>query len=112
MEQGGQSAEIRYKSLPVYGTFKAWFGGDRVRGYVGLGVGFHTSRLETSSGGDYRIQTSTGFALGVPLGAVLFLGNKVFLNGNAALNVLGDSFYDSNVTGMANFGMGFKLADW
>jgi hypothetical protein len=114
-ENGGEEAEIRMRATPVYGTFKFWFGGNHVRGYTGLGLGYHTSKLETSVGGDYRTQTATGFAMTVPLGAVLFLGSKsskIFLNGNVALYVLGDSFVESNLTGMANFGMGLKLADW
>jgi len=111
-EEGGETAELRYSSFPVHGNFKAWFGGDRVRGYAGLGIGFHSSRLERSVGSDYRIETTSGFAFGVPVGAVLFLGNNVFLSWNLTLHILGDSLYDSNVLGMANGGIGFKLSDW
>jgi hypothetical protein len=108
----GESIEIGYNSSPVYGTIKAWFGGPRFRGYLGLGLGFHTSKIERSRAEAYRIETSTGFAMEVPAGAILLLGDKVFLHGGIALHVLGDSFYDSNIAGMVNAGLGFKLADW
>jgi len=111
-EEGGGRGEIRLSSKPVLAMLKGWIGGDRVRGYGGLGLGFHNSKLEVSADEVYRIWTSTGFAMKVPVGAVLFLGSKVFLDGGVALYVLGDSFYASNVAGTAYLGAGIKFADW
>ena len=104
-----QTTELAYNSVSYYGTFKGWFGGTRTRGYVGTGFGFHNSRLETSHGSDYQIQSETGFAFAIPVGLIHFVGDKVFLNANGLLSFMGDSFYKNNAAYGVAGGVGFKL---
>jgi hypothetical protein len=98
-----------YNSTAYYGTFKVWFGSERVKGYGGLGAGFHNTRVESSIGSSYDLATESGFAIGIPLGAVFFTGEKVFLNANGLINIMGQSVYQNNVTYVIGAGLGFKL---
>ena len=104
-----QTTELAYNSASYYGTFKGWFGGTRTRGYIGTGFGFHNSRLETSYGSEYRIQSETGFAFTIPVGLIHFVGDKVFLDVSGLLSFMGDSFYKKNAAYGVTGGIGFKL---
>ena len=105
------AVNVSVHSFPMYLTSKFWFGGSRVRGYAGMGLGIQSMSVEQSSPETgYSVQTHTSLAVGIPLGLAVFLSDVFFVNGYGMLNLFGNnSAYSDNWNATASLGIGFKV---
>lgn len=75
-----------YTALPIAITGKFYFGGEKIFGYLGAGVGAHIGTLRNSiedpTDGSFESneQRVTSFSFAVPLGVYVLVGNKTYLN--------------------------------
>jgi len=75
-----------YSALPILITGKFYFGGEKIFGYLGAGVGAHIGTLknevEDPSDGSFERHDKrvTSFSFGVPVGVYVLVGNNTYLN--------------------------------
>ena len=113
---GGVATKYRVSSMPAYVVLRYWLGPEEnpVRGYVGGAVGLYISFLDTTNLNENKQTTlgMSGVALGVPVGFIYTLNERLFLNVNYSLNWLADNDYlDNGLLHAFGFGLGFTFAN-
>jgi len=123
------SADVTISGVPYQETlnsniffvhWKYWLGNMNrgpVLGYFGIGPGVHFSKLTTASknvsgnttAGDTSTENSSGLALSIPLGGLIFLGDTINLGLNYTFNWQNNSLVQNNVLHLFTLGLGFAL---
>ncbi len=110
--EAGVPVKRRVSSMPAYLLLRYWIGEGDLRGYVGGAVGVYISFLDTTDLTDNKQRTDgmSGLALAVPVGFVVPVGERAFLNFNYTLNWLVDNDYMNGAVHTFGLGLGFTFS--
>ena len=104
----GEQARAEFTSWPVALTGRYFFGRDRIVLYIGLGMGVSFSSLEVTVGDEFKALSNTNISLGVPLGAYIFLSQRVYINLNYTPYWVDSQLLDG-LTHIGTLGLGFQF---
>jgi hypothetical protein len=101
--------KVSYEVLPVSFFAKAMFGSDKLRGYVGAGLGIQFSNIHYFTQNVQVTGYESGFLLSGTVGGYFFISESVLLNANYSINYLGNSYYQDGLAHNINIGLGFQF---
>lgn len=113
VEDTGQVIRRSVVTWPLGAGARAWLGQSKVQGYAGALIAVYFSSMTVTNesiGESYTAFATSGWGMQIPLGVVLNLSPKVFINAGYTLNWLWSNDALANDM-MHSFvaGLGFKL---
>ena len=78
-------------SHPALLSMRYLFGSEKLKGYAGIGLGIHISRLDQQW--DDHVERITKPAANIPIGFMWIFNEGIYLNVNYTFNYFADSFY-------------------
>lgn len=106
---GEDPVDLEYSSVPFLLTAKYNIFNGRFVGYVGAGIGLHSSSVKTNAGTTEEISRSTsGMAFGIPVGIGYFLADDFYLQGAYNFRSLSGSQLGDGITHSLTLGLGFQ----
>jgi hypothetical protein len=109
----GQSLDrlnkLGYEVLPISVFCKAMFGSEKLRAYVGAGLGIHFSNITYFTNNVQVTAFESGILLSGLAGGYFFISESVFLNANYSLNWMNNSYYENSMAHNINLGLGFQF---
>lgn len=107
--EGEDPVDLEYGCLPFLLTAKYNIFNGRFVGFVGAGIGIHSSDLKTNAGTTEEISKSyTGMAFGIPVGIGYFLADDFYLQGSYNFRSLSGSPLGDGITHSLTLGLGFQ----
>ncbi len=100
--------EYKLTNWPIYYAPKLMFGKGKFKFYVKGALGMHISTYKRTA----VVETKTsdiGFYGGASVGAMLFLGESMFLNAEYEWAYMSNSYYSNGILNTASLGLGFKF---
>jgi hypothetical protein len=101
--------KVSYQVIPVSGFCKVMFGSDKLRGYVGAGLGIHFSNITYFTENRQITASESGLLVSGLAGGYWFLSETVLLNANYSINYLGNSYFRDGLAQNINIGIGFQF---
>jgi len=114
-DSGSASTQIKTStnSVPFYLGGKYWLGQNKFQFYIGAALGVYFSWVSSEvveTGESHESVGTTGFGMGIPIGAAVSIGETLFINGNYTLNWLwSNEFFENDLLHAFNIGIGFRL---
>ena len=97
--------------VPASVFAKRYFGDSlgKIQGYIGLGLGIHSTRTSTNS--PFFSEHVTRAQATIPLGALFMVSETVFLNLGYSLAWLSESDFKSDLVHSLDLGLGFRFGE-
>jgi len=93
-------------SHPALLSMRYLFGSEKFKGYAGVGIGIHISRLDLS---DSIVERITKPAANIPIGFMWIFNEGIYLNANYAFNYMADSYFTNDLAHTFSLGIGIQL---
>lgn len=105
----GESLDLEYGSVPFLLTAKYNLINGRFVGFLGFGIGVHSSTLKSAAGTTEEVSKKyTGMALGIPVGIGYFLAPDFYLQGSYNFRSLSGAPLGDGITHSLTLGLGFQ----
>jgi opacity protein-like surface antigen len=107
--EGEDPVDLEYSSVPFLLTAKYNILNGRFAGFVGAGIGLHSSSLKTNAGTTEEMSKSTtGMAFSIPVGIAYFLDDDFYLQGSYHFRSLSGAPLGGGITHSLTLGLGFQ----
>lgn len=107
--EGEDSVRLEYGSVPFLMTAKYNIFNGRFTGFVGAGIGAHTSSLKSDAGTtEETSRNSTGMAFAIPVGIGYFLADDFYLQGSYHFRSLSGAPLGDGISHSLTLGLGFQ----
>jgi len=103
---GDSAVDYTITSHPALLSMRYMFGSEKFKGYAGVGLGIHISRLDLS---DDIVDKITKPAANIPIGFMWIFNEGIYLNVNYAFNYLADSYFTNDLAHTFSLGIGIQL---
>ena len=107
-EDSDNNRRINYQSIPILLQSKLFFGSEKIKGYLQVGIGIQFSRIEFTSEKLLLQDGDSGLVLGLGLGGLLFTDEKLFINLAYNLTLMTNSYYRNGIIHLFKLGIGFQ----
>jgi len=113
LNAGGEKLDrlnkVSYQVIPVSFFGKVNFGSEKLRGYVGAGLGIQFSNINYFTQNGQVTSYESGILIGGMAGINFYLSEDVMLSANYTINYLENSYYKDSLAHNINIGIGFQL---
>lgn len=103
---GDSVVDYTITSHPALLSMRYMFGSEKFKGYAGVGLGIHISRLDQA---EDIVERITKPAANIPIGFMWIFNEGIYVNVNYAFNYLADSFYTNDLAHTISLGIGIQF---
>jgi opacity protein-like surface antigen len=107
--EDGESVDLEFGGVPFLLTTKYNIFNGKFAGYVGAGIGIHSSTLKTNAGTTEEYsKTFTGMAFGIPVGITYFLDPDFYLAATYNFRSMSGAPISDGLSHSLTLGLGFQ----